>query len=291
MGYTLKGFINAVTVSRVANVFYYELTNRFQSRKDKHNFRELVYIDNGYINIEADNYTGILTENQLIIHQANECHRLTCPENKSSDIIIIGFECYNTEIDAFSYAPVSLTEYQKRLLAEVIKEGKNTYYPPYNSTNEEDPKKRETFLFGSDQLIKIKLENLFIELIRSAQHQNENEKNDELTDERMQDVYRYINENYKEKINLSELCFLFATNKTTLCNKFRKVYGETIVSYINKKKIKEAKKLLRGTDLNLTEISSRVGFSSVYYFSRTFKQYEKQSPTSYIKTIKSRLTY
>ncbi|MBP3691913.1 MAG: helix-turn-helix transcriptional regulator [Clostridia bacterium] len=76
-----------------------------------------------------------------------------------------------------------------------------------------------------------------------------------------------------------------------MCNKFRQVYGETIISYINRKKITEAKKLLRGTDLNLTEISSQVGFSSVYYFSRTFKQYEKQSPTSYIKTIKSRLIY
>lgn len=90
-------------------------------------------------------------------------------------------------------------------------------------------------------------------------------------------------------MSLSELCFLFGTNKTTLCSKFRAVYGETVISYINKLKIKEAKKLLRKGEYNFTEISAIVGFSSVHYFSRIFKQYENQSPTSYIKTIKSRL--
>lgn len=287
MSFTLKPFINAITVSRIANVFYYELTNRFISKYSNHNFSELVYVDNGFINISSENYKGVLSENQLLIHQANEYHSLTCPDNKSADIIIIGFECKNPELDIFSHSPVYLTDYQKRLLAEVIKEGKNTYLPPYYSIREEDPQKRENFLFGADQLIKLKLENLFIELVRSNKIEISNEENDQLANDRIQEIYTYINENYREKISLSELCFLFGTNKTTLCNKFRKVYGETIVSYINKKKIKEAKKLLRSTDLNLTEISSRVGFSSVYYFSRIFKQYENQSPTNYIKTIKS----
>ena len=90
-------------------------------------------------------------------------------------------------------------------------------------------------------------------------------------------------------MSLSELCFLFGTNKTTLCSKFRASYGETVISYINKLKIKEAKKLLRKGGYNFTEISAIVGFSSVHYFSRIFKQYENQSPTNYIKTIKSRL--
>jgi AraC-like DNA-binding protein len=46
---------------------------------------------------------------------------------------------------------------------------------------------------------------------------------------------------------------------------------------------------MRSGRYNLTEISSMVGFSSVHYFSRIFKQYEKISPANYIKTIKSRL--
>jgi len=115
------------------------------------------------------------------------------------------------------------------------------------------------------------------------------EEEGEFSDEKTNEICHYLNENYKEKIRLSELCFLFGTNKTTLCKRFKAVCGETVVSYINKLKIKEAKRLLRKGSFNLTEISAIVGFSSLHYFSRVFKQYENQSPTHYIDTIKSRL--
>ena len=94
----------------------------------------------------------------------------------------------------------------------------------------------------------------------------------------------YINENYKEKIRLSELCFLFGTNKTTLCNHFRSYTGETIIEYVSKLRIKKAKKLMRSGNYNLTEISAIVGFSSVHYFSRIFKQYEKKINQLHIKS-------
>lgn len=286
--YKLKRFSRAISVTKIANIHYFEFTNRYRTARDKHAFRELLYVDSGFITVEADNYSGIIKENQLILHQTNETHSLSCPVEEACNVIIIGFECSTPELDVFSTAPVYITESQKRLLTEIIREGRNVFLPPYDLPGQKDMKKRKEYPFGADQLIKIKLENFFIELIRSKNNVL-NEENGEPTDDRIQEVHRYLKENYKTKIDLSELCFLFRTNKTTLCNKFRRVYGETIISYINNLRIKEAKKLLRSRNYNITEISGMVGFSSVHYFSRIFKQYEKQSPTAYIKTIKSRL--
>lgn len=286
--YKLKRFSSAITVTKIANLHYFEFLNQFHTSKGSHAFRELLYIDSGFITIAADNYTGVIKENQLIIHKSNEVHSLSCPENEASNVIIIGFECNSKELDMFSNELVTLNETQKKLLTEIIREGRNVFEPPYDIPGQRDMKKRKNFPFGADQLIKIKLENLLIELIRSKTSIPTNETN-EVSDDKIQEVYRYLNENFKEKIRLSEICFLFGTNSTTLCNKFRASYGETIISYINKLKIKEAKKLMRSGSYNLTEISSIVGFSSVHYFSRIFKQYENLSPSSYIKTIKSRL--
>ena len=81
---------------------------------------------------------------------------------------------------------------------------------------------------------------------------------------------------------------MFGTNSTTLCNTFYNTYGKTIISYVITLRIKEAKRLMRSGNYNLTEISSMVGFSSIHYFSKIFKQYENQSPTAYIKTVKSK---
>lgn len=288
MEYKLKRFSYAITVTRIANLHYFEFTNRFCTPKGSHAFRELLYVDSGFITVDADNYTGVVKENQLIIHKSNETHSLSCPENEASNVIIIGFECNSQELDVYSEGPVVLNEVQKKLLTEIIKEGRSVFEPPYDIPNQKDMKKKKVYPFGADQMIKIKLENLLIELIRNKSDITSDEAGD-ATDDKAQAIARYLNENFKEKIRLSELCFLFGTNCTTLCGSFRSAYGETIISYINKLKIKEAKRLMRSSNYNLTEISSIVGFSSVHYFSRIFKQYEKQSPTAYIKTIKSRL--
>lgn len=286
--YKLKKFSYAISVSRIANLHYFEFTNQFHTEKGTHSFREMLYVDSGFITVEAENYRGVLKENQVIIHKSNETHSLSCPDNEASNVIIIGFECDNSELDSFSEYPTDLNEAQKKLLTEIVREGRNVFEPPYDIPSQKDMKKKNEYPFGADQLIKIKLENLFIELIRSKMDVSINDTRD-ISDDKTHEIVRYINENFKEKIRLSELCFLFGTNSTTLCNKFKDSYGETIITYVNKLKINESKKLMRSGRYNLTEISSMVGFSSVHYFSRIFKQYEKISPANYIKTIKSRL--
>ncbi len=288
MEFKLKRFSKAIEVSKIANIHYFEFTEQYHTFKDRHSFRELLYVDSGFINVEADHYNGVLHENQILIHQADETHSLTCPAEEASNVIIIGFECMAQELDAFAGEPVTLSDTQIKLLTEMIKEGRSVFLPPYDVPNQRDMKKRKEYPFGADQMIKIKLENLFIELIRSKSS-TDSKENSEISDDKMQEIIRYLHENFRGKISLSELCFLFGTNKTTLCHKFRAVCGDTVIGYINKLKIKEAKRLLRGDSYNLTEIASIVGFSSVHYFSRIFKQYEKQSPTGYKNTIKSRL--
>ncbi len=288
MEYKLKRFSYAISVTKIANIHYFEFTNQYQTFKGGHEFRELLYVDSGFITVEAENYSGVMQENQMIIHKANETHSLSCPDHEAPNVIVIGFACDSKELDVFANEPTFLNEVQKKLLTEVIKEGRNVFLPPYDIPSQRDMKKRKEYPFGADQLIKIKLENLFIELIRSK-NSDAGDSNSEISDDKIHEICRYINENFKEKIRLPELCVLFGTNSTTLCNKFRASYGETVISYINKLRIKEAKKLMRSGRYNLTEISNMVGFSTIHYFSRVFKQYEKQSPMSYMKTIKSRL--
>lgn len=288
MEFRLKRFTKAMDISRIANIHYFEFTNRFHTVDDKHPFRELLYVDNGFIMVQTENYSGIVRENQIIIHRSDEIHSLSCPEDRASNVIIIGFECKCEELDVFSTQPVILQDSQKKLLTEIIKEGRSVFCPPYDVPNQRDMKKRKEYPFGADQMIKLKLETLMIELVRDNKNVLGGES-DELTDATIQEICIYINKNFKNKITLSELCFLFGTNKTSLCNKFRSALGETIISYINKLRIKEAKLLLRSGNFNITQISEEVGFSSVHYFSRIFKQYENQSPTNYINTIKSRL--
>ena len=288
MEFKLKRFEKSIEVTRIANIHYFEFTRQYQTFKDNHAFRELVYVDTGSINVEAENFSGTLTENMLIIHKTGEIHSLTCPEDSAPNVIIIGFECKADELDMFSKAPVVLEDEQQKILTEIIKEGRTVFKAPYDVPNLKDMKKRKDYPFGADQMIKLKLEMLLIELVRSRENV-ENVAETDGFDPKTFEVYSYVKKNFREKITLSELCFIFGTNKTTLCSSFKKAYGDTVIGYINYLKIKEAKKMLREGKYNLTEISAMLGFSSVHYFSRMFKKQQNVSPSEYIRTIKSRL--
>ncbi len=68
---------------------------------------------------------------------------------------------------------------------------------------------------------------------------------------------------------------------TYLANLFSEVTGITIEHYIIAHKIERAKELLLYDDLNLTEISYRLNYSSVAHLSSQFKKVTGLTPTFY----------
>ncbi len=288
MEYTLKSFIEPVTISRIANIHYFEFTNQYHTSLASHNFCELLYCDRGSITVNAENYSGPVSDNQIIIHRPNEMHSLSCDEDIAPNVIVIGFECNCSELESLSHNPVTLSGEQKKMIADAMKEGMSVYAPPYDLPNLPEMKRREDFPFGADQMIKLKLEALLISLIRGSK-QNPDSQNSEVREQnRLEAIHNYITENYTEKILLDNICFIFGTNKTTLCKDFKSEYKTTVLNYINALKIREAKALLRQNKLSVTEISERLGFNSIHYFSRLFKKITGQSPKEYSVSIRSK---
>ena len=83
MEFKLLEFDTPIVISRIANVHYFEFKNEYQTVDDSHNFCELLYVEKGSICVYADNYSGILSDNQMIIHRPGEIHSLRCNENIS----------------------------------------------------------------------------------------------------------------------------------------------------------------------------------------------------------------
>ena len=60
--------------------------------------------------------------------------------------------------------------------------------------------------------------------------------------------------------------------------------GIGLLEYLQKIRIDAAKLELRNTGHTLDEISSNVGFSNRWIFSRVFKKYENMAPGAYRRT-------
>ena len=95
---------------------------------------------------------------------------------------------------------------------------------------------------------------------------------------------KYIGENFKNpELNISMIAEKVKVSKNHLSREYSKESGETLVEYITKLRIKEAKKLLENTNLKTYEIAEKIGFSNSETFFRTFKKYCGITPKQYKK--------
>lgn len=99
-------------------------------------------------------------------------------------------------------------------------------------------------------------------------------------------VLDYIHNNLGEKINIDELSSKTYMNRSTFFKSFKEQFGVTPVDYINRERLRMAKKLLANTNDNITQISWQTGFSDVNYFVRLFKKTEGLTPGGYRNLVK-----
>lgn len=295
MDFVLKGFKKEITVSKLANIHYFEFTPSFHTTDDSHGFPELVYVENGEIDISSDYYTGKLGRGEVIIHTSGEMHSLTCESEIAPNIIIIGFECTSPRLESLAHAPLRLSDELTRMLAEIVKEARTVYLPPYDIPNTKDMKKRKGFTYGADQLVKNYLQIFLIKALRlrdamcAEKMGMSRNPRENINLQRLEEVRGYIDENFKERIGVEELCFLFNTNKTTLSREFKEIYGKTLIDYVNCRRIEYTKEALITGKTTLTRIAEELNMSSVHYLTTLFKKHAGMSPTEYVSGVSSEI--
>lgn len=84
-------------------------------------------------------------------------------------------------------------------------------------------------------------------------------------------------------LNVTFLSINMGISRSLLFNKVKNITGMGIVGYVNKMRIEKSVHLLTTTSLSITEISERVGFSSLHYFSEVFKSIKGETPSAYRK--------
>lgn len=93
----------------------------------------------------------------------------------------------------------------------------------------------------------------------------------------------YIEENLGEDISIEVLCKEINVGRTRLYEIFRNEAKMGISKYILHRRLHRAKKLLKTTELTVSEIARQVGFSDYNYFSRLYKKRYGKSPRHYRK--------
>jgi AraC-like DNA-binding protein len=98
--------------------------------------------------------------------------------------------------------------------------------------------------------------------------------------DRLQRVYRFLDEHYQRKIEIAEVAELCHFTNAAFCRYFKKMTRLTFVHFLNLYRVNEAKRLLM-LDKNVTETCFSCGFESLSYFNRTFKAMTGENPLAF----------
>lgn len=92
---------------------------------------------------------------------------------------------------------------------------------------------------------------------------------------------QFISDQMEEKIGLVDVAKACQVTPRHLSSIFKEVINITVNDYINIAKVDKAMRWLTESELTITEIASRLGFSSTQYFSTVFKRYTHVTPGEY----------
>lgn len=127
-----------------------------------------------------------------------------------------------------------------------------------------------------------------VELLLHAYQQRQNNKHLILDDEtpirrKIADIARYLNDHIAESLPLPEVASRFYISPFYLSRLFKETTGFTYSNYLSLTRVKEAQKLLRETQLPISEIAWQCGFDNFSHFGKTFKKISHLSPRDYRK--------
>jgi len=95
----------------------------------------------------------------------------------------------------------------------------------------------------------------------------------------------YIEANYKEKLTVDELARKFLLGRRSLERRFKKATENTVIEYIQRVKMEEARKSLESSQGSVHEIMAEVGYSDPKAFREVFRKMVGLSPVEYRSMI------
>ena len=279
-----------LTVETIYTVHYFEFSKNYVFEGESHPFWEFVYVDKGEVDAVREGEVIHLTKGQIIFHKPNEFHTLMADGKSAPNILIVSFDCHSEAMSFFENRIANIGDRERRLMATIIAESEQAFSTPLGDPWTIRLERSENADIGSEQFIKISLEWLLLSIIRNSSTKHtaapvslikENSQN-----EIFNKIVKYMEDNMDKQLQLSEICRDNLVGRSYLQKLFREKTGGGAIDYFNRLKINAAKHMIRESSGNFTEISLKLGYNSIHYFSRQFKSITGMTLSEYSSSVK-----
>lgn len=251
-----------------------------------HNDVELLYFYEGKAHVIVGSEYFLIKEGEMILINSNEIHAILAQKEEYTNYICITVNpsmLYSGSHNVFEskyvlpFTTMKNYTHQRVFLKDDLEE---SHIPKTVNDIFYEYSRKE---YGFEMAIHIDIYRIFLWLLRNWESRgmrtgeefsvlNQNEI------ERLQKLFEYVDEHYNEDITAGTVTSICCIDYSYFSRQFKKITGKTFKEYLHYVRITEAEKMLLTTDMNITEIAFRTGFSTTSYFIKVFKTLKKITP-------------
>ncbi len=292
-GYEFTVLRQVIRIERIVTVHYFEYAKNYVFEGERHNFWELLYVDRGEVEVMAGDTGYRLRQGEMIFHQPDEFHNVFANGVVAPNLVVIAFACTSPAMEYFKEKVILAGEDERELLARVVGEARDAFSSPLDDPRSLKMERAASSAFGSEQMIGILLEEMLIRMVRRGAERFSGVKVSSSVKTRSDRdlthrIIAFMEEHVEGNLSFAQVCRFSAQSATNLKTIFKAETGMGVMEYYRMLKIEMAKILLREGAGNITQVADRLGYASVHYFSRYFKQATGMSPSEYTQSIQAK---
>lgn len=257
-------------IQEIYAYFYQVRSAGYFFKGEQHPYYELTYVDSGLLHVNVNGREYSLESGDMILYGPNDFHMQYTDAETACSYATVLFD-----MNTFESAPFSTKPFKSR---KILHESIRHFIQATETNNTYSSTLMVAYL---NEIISLLL--TYEELPSSVPVSSPAQENFE--NELLNEIIIYINSNIYEPLTIEDLCYKFSISRSSLQVLFKNNLGIAPKQYISDLKLNKSKILIKQGKYTISEISNMLGFNSIHYFSRKFKQYFDIAPSDYARTI------
>lgn len=274
--YEYRPVLPDIRLNRIIGYYYRIRTPGYQFSGERHKFFELTYVDTGTLYTEVDGITYKLGEKELILYGPGQFHSQHTDDQSVSYVTIL--------FDMENIGPEQPEDWYNVLLNQVFPYNKKIYSIIKSLVQESS-----TSALYTDSLMHCLLTELIVRLLQGVYTvpavQPSSVVRHNYQEELFDQILAFIESRIYEPLTVADICRQFSLSRSTLQHLFKNMMDQSPKKCISDMKLEKSCQMLRENKYTISEISLKLGYSSIHYFSNAFNHKYHMPPSEYAKRI------
>ena len=255
-----------VRVECLYTLFYQEKEAGFFFPGESHPMAELLYVDKGRLHSVADGQDLLLEQGDLVLYAPEQWHMQYADPEQAPSMVTIGFWARGMRWDGLCNRKFRPGRETVNLLQQIMK------------AQERD---------DADRIFSL-LTLVLLDLQENTPNGEKQSAGAGVSGENtiIRKAQQYVQAHIEERLTVPLVAEKIGVSASYLTALFHKHMELSPGEYIRRIKLDRSKQLIREGQLNFTQISESLQYSTVHHFSRQFKQMFGLTPTEYAKSVR-----